>query len=177
MSFDLIYNYKSIKNYNKKIDEFFNETPVVTTKLIKSNIKHDNNDFIGFIEIPKINLKGGFVHPLSVHNNINENITILKPFMLPNENNSTFVLAAHSGNSYVSYFKKLYKLDIDDIVYVYFNNKRYEYKIVKYYYENKNGEITIKDNIYTKKLVLTTCKSFDKQLIYIAHLIRVSNNK
>lgn len=177
MGFDLINSYKLDKSNNKRIELFFNDVPMVKTKSIKSNVKSKNNDFIGIIEIPKIYLKGGFVHPLSIHNNINENITILKPFMLPNENNSTFILAAHSGNSHVSYFKNLYKLDIDDIVYIYFNNKRYEYKIVKYYDESKNGTITIKDNTNIKKLVLTTCSSFDKQLIYIAHLIRVSYKK
>ena len=158
MSYNIIFSYKKIGENNKKIQRFFDTKQVINieTKPVESNA------YIGIIEIPKINLKKGFVNPYSVHNNISKNITILKPFMMPDEKNSTFVLAAHSGNSHVSYFKDIYKLDIDDVVYIYFNNKKYKYKIVKHYEEEKDGTITIKDNSNNKKLVLTTCKSFNK---------------
>ena len=166
MSYDLIYSYKKVQVDNQKVHQFFEKKKVKYME-IKS---YKNNEFIGIIEIPKINMKRGFVNPYSNHNNIRENIEILKPFMMPNEKNSTFILAAHSGNSHISYFKDLYKLEINDTVYVYFNNKKYEYRIAKYYEEEKNGNITIHDSSDNKKLVLTTCKSFNKQLIYIAYL-------
>ena len=162
LSADKIYNYKQIKINNNRVDEYF----------IKENkIKKDT--YIGILEIPKIRLKRGFYDFNSIHNNINENITILKPVMYPNDKNSIFILAAHSGNSYISYFKDLYKLDINDDVYIYYKNKLYKYKIANYYEENKNGKITIKDNSKKSKLILTTCKNKNKQLIYIGHLKEV----
>lgn len=168
MSYDFVSSYKKVQVDNKKIEQFFKKK-----KVINLEVKPINNDeFIGMLEIPRINLKKGFVNPYSIHNNIDENITILKPFMMPNEKNSTFILAAHSGNSHISYFKDLYKLNTGDIVYVYFNNNKYEYKIVKYYEEEKNGNITIKDNSNNKKIILTTCRFFNKQLVYIAYLSR-----
>ena len=162
LAYDKVNSFNMLKSSDKKVEEFFH-----TSIRIKKNV---NDNYIGVLEIPKIRLKKGFVNPFSVHNNISENITVLKPYMMPDEKNSTFLLAAHSGNSNISFFKYLYKLSIVDTVYVYYNNKKYIYKIVKCYEENKNGTITIKDNNSIRKIVLTTCGYFDKQLVYIGHL-------
>lgn len=168
INYDVVMSQKETEKQNKRVIDFFK-----VKKENKNHIKENpliNDRFIGIIEIPSIKLKNGFVNPLSVYNNIDENITILKPVMMPDEKNSIFVLAAHSGNSNNSYFKDLYKLKEKDSIYIYYKNKKYEYKVIKYYEEVKDGNITIKDNSSTKKLVLTTCKSFDKQLVYIAYL-------
>lgn len=158
MLYDRLYTYKKIEIDNNKIEEFF------IKEKIKSNKKE--NSYLAVIEIPKINLKKGFYNYGSIHNNINESIMLLKPI----EQEKTIILAAHSGNSNISYFKNLYKLSIGDVIYIYFDNKKYKYEIVKYYEEDKDGNITIFDNNSIKKLVLTTCKSFNKQLTYIAYL-------
>lgn len=163
LSVDKIYYQQKIKIEGKKIESFSKENK--TNKI--------SNQFIGIIEIPKIKLRKVLVNPNSVHNNIDENITILKPIMMPDENNSVFILAAHSGNSYNSYFKDLYKLNRNDCVYIYYKNKKYKYKIIKYYEEEKDGSITIMDNTNIKKLILTTCKSYNKQLVYIAYLNKI----
>ena len=168
LGYDKVNSFKKLKASNKKVEEYFHTRS--TNK--KSTL---NNNYIGVLEIPKIGLKKGFVDPFSIHNNIGENITILKPYMMPNKKNSTFILAAHSGNSNISFFKDLYKLSIRDTVYIYYNNKKYIYEVVKYYEEDKKGTITIKDNNNIKKLILTTCKSFNKQLIYIAYLKEIKN--
>ena len=152
-----------IKLNTEKVNEYFQ----VNTKNKRKTI---STDYIGIIEIPKIRLKKGFVNPFSIHNNIDENITILRPVMMPDEKNSTFLLAAHSGNSNISFFKNLSKLSISDHIYTYYKDRKYIYKIVKYYSENKNGTIVIKDNTNVRKIILTTCKSFNKQLVYIGHL-------
>lgn len=152
-----------IKLNTEKVNEYFQ----VNTKNKRKTI---STDYIGIIEIPKIELKKGFVNPFSIHNNIEENITVLNPVMMPDERNSTFLLAAHSGNSNISFFKDLSKLSISDEIYIYYKNRKYIYIIVSYYNEDKNGTIIIKDNIDIRKIVLTTCRSFDKQLVYIGHL-------
>ena len=170
LGYDKVNSFKILKINDKKVEDFF------YTKNINISKKNTTNgNYIGVLEIPKIRLKKGFVDPFSIHNNIGENITILKPYMMPNERNSTFLLAAHSGNSNISFFKDLYKLSIGDTIYIYYGNKKYIYEVVKYYEEDKKGTITINDNNNIKKLVLTTCKSFNKQLIYIAHLKEVKN--
>ena len=161
---DKVGSYIILNASNKRIEKFF-----VNNNISKNNDLSDYS-YIGVLEISKIKLKKGFVNPFSIHNNINENITILKPFMLPNEKNSTFILAAHSGNSHISFFKDLSNLSIGDIIYIYYDNKKYKYEIVKYYEEKKDGDINIKDNSSNRKLILTTCKSSNKQLIYIAYL-------
>ena len=160
-SYNYVHSYKIINTNDKKVALYF--------KNKKEIDKTSKYDYIGVLEIPKIGLKRGFVNPMSINNNINENITILKPVEMPNEDNSVFILAAHSGNSNVSFFKNLYKLNYNDDIYVYYNNHKYEYIVVKYYTENKNGNINIKDNTSNKKLVLTTCSGFNRQIVYIAY--------
>lgn len=156
ITYDKLYAYEKIEKEDKKVEEFF----IKKHKQRKIGLLEE---YIGTIEIPKIKLKKGFYDLYSIHNNIEENITILK------KEKDIIVLAAHSGNSHISYFKDLYKLDIDDTIYIYFNDKKYEYKVIKYYEESKDGDINIKDNSSNKKLILTTCKSAYKQIVYIAH--------
>ena len=91
---------------------------------------------------------------------------------MPSEDNGTFILAAHNGNSYLSFFKDLDKLKIDDIVIIHYNNKKYYYSVNDIYEENKNGKININKNIHENILVLTTCSNNkNKQLIIVSKLI------
>ena len=167
MSYDLFYNYKVVQSNDEKVEIFFKKTPKIKTKM---TTEYNDNYFIGVLEIPKIKLKRGFVNPFSSHNNIDENITILKPFMMPNEDNSTFILAAHSGNSNVSYFNNLSRLKNKDDVYIYYKKIKYRYEITDYYEEKKDGDIVIKNHNNIEKIVLTTCNGYNKQLVYVAEL-------
>ena len=147
-----------IKNEKKKVQEFFKEN--------KKTISKKNTNYIAVLKIPKIKLEQGLVEENSSLNNVNKHVTIL-------EKSDAFVLAAHSGNSKVSYFKNLYKLKNGDIVYLYYNHFKYKYKIVKHYQKKKDGKLVLNSS-HRNTLILTTCKpfSFNKQLVYIAKLER-----
>ncbi len=156
-------------NSEKKVSKINEEPENIVEKI--NNVKEE--EIIGFLEIPKINLKKGFYNIDSPSNNVNKNITILNGSIMPNENNSIFILAAHSGNSYLSFFKDLDKLKIDDIVIIHYNNKKYYYSVNDIYEENKNGKININRNIHENILVLTTCSNNkNKQLIIVSKLIK-----
>ena len=132
-----------------------------------------SSNYIGTIEISKINLKKGFVDPSSKYNNIQYNVTILKGFDYPDVENGNFILAAHSGTGIHSYFKDLYKLKNDDTVVITYKNKKYTYKIVKIYMQKKQGYLTIYRNVKKTTLTLITCTKDNKtsQTVYIAELV------
>ncbi len=130
-----------------------------------------NFDYIAVLEIPKINLKRGLVDIDSIYNSIDFNIQILKESIMPNIDNSNLILVAHSGNSNVSFFKDLDKLEILDNVYLYYNNTVYQYEIYDKYEIEKIGSLKLNKNINSKIITLITCKdSTNKQLVYIGKL-------
>ena len=137
----------------------------------QSVVKPQNN-YIGTIEIAKINLKKGFVSPKSKYNNINYNVTIIDGFDYPDVEKGNFILAAHSGTGPQSFFKNLYKLEKGDTVKITYNKKEYIYKITKIYTQKKQGYLTIYRNPNKTTLTLITCKhNTNKQLIVICELI------
>ena len=159
---------KSVKYYLDK----------VTDKIIDDNKQDDiqeNNDnlfnYVAVVEIPKIKLVRGLVDKNDSLNNVNHNIQILKESTMPNVEHSNLYLAAHSGDSSVSYFKYLDRLIYDDEVYIYYQNIKYIYKVVKLYEIDKNGYAEIKRSGGTKHLILVTCiDGTEKQLVIICDL-------
>lgn len=131
--------------------------------------------YIGVLEIPKINLKRGFVSPDSISNNVEENITILKPISMPNVEKGNFILAAHSGTGAIAYFNNLYQLQVHDKIYVYYKNKKYTYKIEKIYKQPKNGTIKVYRDTSKSTITLITCTNNDdtKQTVYVANQISI----
>ncbi len=128
--------------------------------------------YIGNLEIPKINLNRGFLSIDSKYNHVDRNIQIIKGSTYPNVNKGNFILAAHSGNSYLSYFHNLYKLSKGDMAYINYQGKRYSYKIVNIYEQPKTGKIAIYRDINKTCLTLVTCTrdKKDKQTVYILEL-------
>ena len=53
-------------------------------------------NYIGYLEIPKIRLKRGFVDKNSKYNNIQYNVTISNVSNMPDVDNGNFILYAHS---------------------------------------------------------------------------------
>ena len=88
----------------------------------KNNSSNENYNYIGILEIPKINLKNGFFDINSRYNNVDYNVTIIKGSTFPGTQNNNLILAAHSGNCPVCYFDKLYKLQLNDEAYLFYNN-------------------------------------------------------
>lgn len=129
------------------------------------------NSFISVLEIPKIDLKKGLYDINSPLNNVNKNIEINKKSDMPNKKNGNFILEAHSGYSFVSYFKNLEKLTKGDSVKVYYDNVVYLYEIDNFYDIPKTGKARIKRDYSKNTITLITCKkNEDKQIVYIGYL-------
>lgn len=121
---------------------------------------------IEYIIIPKINLKRPLYPINSKENTIEKNIAILKESIMPNDNNSILILAAHSGTGKIAYFEQLDQLTINDEIIIKYHNKNYIYQVKDIWEEKKNGFININKEL-KKQLVLTTCspKKNNTQLI------------
>lgn len=156
-----------IEENNKEEDSEENNTSY------KFDIKEDESIYIGYLSIPDINLKKGFTKKESKYNTISKNIQILSASDYPDKENGNVIFAAHSGNSSVSYFSKLYLLNIDALVYVTYNNVTYTYKITDIYTVKKSGEIKIKSNKNKSNITLITCTKNDNttQTVYLGELI------
>ncbi len=135
------------------------------------NTKSNKEMPIGLIKIPKINLNKPLYAIYSNLNDVNKNIEILKSSNMPSDENGNFILAAHSGYSFISYFHNLYKLDIDDEVMVNYNSQEYTYKISKIYEVLKTGKVSIKRDKNKSTITMITCKGSDKQLVVIGYLV------
>ena len=129
-------------------------------------------NFVAVLEIPKIDLKRGLYDINSRYNNVNRNIMILTPSDYPDVTNGNFILAAHSGSGYISFFRNLYKLSTGDYAYVYYNNIKYSYEITNIYYQQKTGKIAVYRPYDKTTLMLITCTKNDEstQTVYVAEL-------
>lgn len=179
----LIFNYyKQEKQDNieqEKIEEFFeiDEQEEIQEEIISDNEETSSKvvqeeNYIGILEIPKINLKKGLVDKNSPSNNVDKNIYILKETTLPDERiNSHVILASHSGNSYISYFKNLKKLDMKDKVNFYYKNVKYIYEISNKYEIDKTGTTELKITNKSDITLITCISGTNKQVVYVANLI------
>lgn len=128
--------------------------------------------YVAVLEIPKIDLKKGLYSMDSKYNTVRRNVAILSPSDYPDVSGGNFVLAAHSGNGYLSFFKNLYKLSTEDYVYVYYNDVKYSYKITYIYKQAKTGTINVYRPYNKTTLMLITCTKNDEssQTVYVAEL-------
>ena len=131
-----------------------------------------NKNYVGYIEIPKINLNQGLVNLKNKNNNVNKNIQTIYPSDWPNVENGNLILASHSGNSSISDFKNLYQLTNNDIVIIYYKNIKYTYRIANIYNVPKNGQIPIYRDTQKTTITLITCtrNSNTLQTVYIGYL-------
>ena len=143
----------------------------------KQDSKNYKPNYIGFLEIEKINLKQGFLPINNYYNKVDYNIEILKISDFPDVINGNFILASHSGNSSISYFRNLYKLELGDIAKVYYQSKTYKYQVVNIYKEDKDGSVGIYRDSNKTTLTLITCSKNDKQhqTIYRLELVGVES--
>lgn len=151
------------------LNAYFKKDNVITSDNRESN-KIIN--YMAVIEIPKINLKQGIPYTNNKDSNVDRNIVVIDGSVTPDIENGAFILAAHSGNSYISYFKNLYKLKMGSYVYIYYKNVKYIYTISEISNIEKNGNLTIKRDVTKNTLMLVTCtkNSKSKQTVYTAYL-------
>jgi len=133
------------------------------------------DDSIGTLIIDKINLTETLYDIKSSKNNIEEHVSILKESTFPNKQNSTLILAAHSGPTSISFFNDLNQLEIEDEIKVIYQNKTYIYLVKEIWREKKNGYIHInKEN--KRQLVLTTCDPIKKEYQIIVNCTEKESN-
>lgn len=164
----------------EKIEEFFEEkeeyVPEITNKEQESKEKETKEvNYTFVIEIPSIGLKKGFYGIGVYSNTVSQNIQMLNKSDYPDQEKGNVMLAAHRGNSRVSFFNKLDKTNNGDKVYLYYNGVKYEYILSKRYDIDKTGTAKIVRDYNKNTITLVTCKknTNDKQVVYIGYL----NNK
>ena len=177
-----------------KRDVVFSEMNLAISELNKDTLEQiDNNDteeekvidkkeekkeqyyeeYIGVLEISKINFYKGFYNKNSGLNNVDYNLYVLPESSYPDVVNGNLMIAGHLGNYNNSYFDNLYKLNVGDTAKVTYKGKKYTYKITDIYYEKKTGTVRILRDKNKTTLTLITCTKDDEahQTIYIAELI------
>ena len=159
------------------IEEFYQEEEIEESvdeikEEPKEEKKEEKINYIAVLKIPKIKLVRGLVDRNSYQNNIKYNVQILKESSMPDEDKGNVILAAHSGNARISYFKNLDKLVIGDDISIEYNSVIYNYKVVDIYLVDKTGTAEIIRDKNKSTLTLITCKhNTNKQIIVIAELI------
>lgn len=121
----------------------------------KNNIVKMDSVPLGYLTIPKLKLHLPWYDLKDKENTVSRNIQFIKS-NLPDVPNGNFILAAHSGDSKISYFRNLHLLEVGDIIFLTYQGKTYTYEMV-YSYE------VLKKNFYVKRptnetvLTLITC--------------------
>ena len=124
------------------------------------------------LEIPKVNLKKEVYPDDPIKNDVDKNIEVIEGSLLPDKTNGNLILASHSGNSSIAYFKHLDELTYNDEFYVYYKNKKYKYVIGDIYEVEKSGYVEIKRDRSKGAVTLITCKkNTNKQIVIIGYLI------
>ena len=163
-----------IEDYFKVEDEII-ETPQKEIEEEKP-VPKEKIDYIAVLEIPKIKLKRGIVDKNSSYNNVNRNIYTLKETTMPDEeDNSHIMLASHSGNSYISYFKNLNKLNLNDEVYFFYKNNKYVYKVIKKYEVEKTGTVKLSKKNSSDITLITCISGTNNQIVLVANLESIEN--
>lgn len=155
--------------------EVVEEAPVEPTKEEVQTTTPVYEPYAGILEIPKIGFSKGFYKKESSLNNVKFNIKILSQSNYPDEDKGNVIIIGHSGNYNNSYFGNLYQLEIDDTATIQYNNKKYTYKIVNIYTDQKDGTVTIYRDETKNCLTLITCTKDDEttQTIYIFELVSI----
>ncbi len=180
--FDVLFDKNIDKNENNALKEFYiQESKIVEDKqeeVVEVPVEEKKSqkiEYIAALKIPKINLERGLVNPSSYLNNIQYNVAFLKDSAMPDQTNGNVILAAHSGNARISYFRKLDKLSIDDKVLIDYKGKTYTYSVVHIYDIEKTGKAKIIRNQNTNTLTLITCRhNTNNQIVIICELLDVS---
>ena len=167
---ELVENFFEIENIPVEEQK---EEVVIKDEEDKKTSSSPTYNYIAVLEIPSIKLKRGLVDYKSKYNNVKYNIQIIEHSQMPDIENSNLILAGHNGTSNVSFFNDLDKLKEDSLVYVYYNNIKYIYKINNNYEVKKDGKVEIIRNRNKTTITLITCKkdSEDKQLVYVGYLV------
>ncbi len=181
ISLDIYKSTKKEVEEVKMVDDFFIKEEHSEENIPQEQPKEEDNkkssspsyNYIAILEIPSIDLKRGLVDYNSRYNNVKYNIQIIEHSQMPNVENSNLILAGHNGTSGVSFFRNLYKLKEDSLIYIYYDGIKYIYKLNNSYDTSKDGKVEIVRNRYKNTITLITCKrgTKDKQTVFIGYLV------
>lgn len=169
----LFFQIDELKNksvYSKIVIPFL--VDVVETEEKVANLSEDSmleKDILLNLIIPSINLKRNVYTRNSVFNDVDQNVELLDGTII---DKNLFFLAAHSGNSEVSFFKDIDRLEKGDFVYLLIDGKELGYVVEKLFYIEKSGLMWYVEGNYNL-LYLITCSEndFSKQLVVECKLI------
>lgn len=175
---NLLFASREIVEMSEEVDNLVETTSSLNNSIVEEAPKKEEyvdpylKYYIGTLEIPKISLNKGFTDINSPYNTVNKNIQVVAGSSYPDVDKGNFIIAAHSGTSYLAYFKNLYKLTNGDVAIVNYKGSRYIYRIVNIYEQEKTGKIAIYRDINKTTLTLVTCtkNSKTKQTVYILEL-------
>ena len=180
--FFLSYNYiqsKKVMAFDYISNIFYNQNQEIIVSDGEQEVEEEEedlgevtNNYIGYLSIPKINLKKGFLDKRSPDNDVEKNILVVEGSSYPTKDKGNLILAGHSGTGWKAFFNDLYKLNKGDKAVVTYKGKTYTYKITNIYTQPKVGKIAIYRNYDKTTLTLITCTNHDSttQTIYIAEL-------
>lgn len=182
--FFISYNYiesQKIMAYDYMANAFYDGNQVTVAENENNQIEEKKeglsgeitNDYIGYLNIPKINLTKGFLDNRSSENDVEKNILVVEGSNYPDVDKGNFILAGHSGTGWKAFFNDLYKLSAGDTAKITYKDKTYTYQITNIYKQPKTGKLAIYRNYDKTTLTLITCTNNDSttQTIYIAELI------
>ena len=182
--FFISYNYiesQKIMAYDYMANAFYDGNQVTVAKNENNQTEEKKeglsgeitNDYIGYLNIPKINLTKGFLDNRSSENDVEKNILVVEGSNYPDVDKGNFILAGHSGTGWKAFFNDLYKLSAGDTAKITYKDKTYTYQITNIYKQPKTGKLAIYRNYDKTTLTLITCTNNDSttQTIYIAELI------
>lgn len=185
----LFYNYitsQKIKAYDYMSKAFYNEKEEVVenleleVKVEKEEVVEElpeeiSNEYIGYLNIPRINLTKGFLDYRSENNNVDTNLMVVYGSSYPSKRKTNFVVAGHSGTAWNSFFNELYQLQLGDNAIVDYKNKKYHYNLVNIYTQPKIGKIAIYRDAKKSTMTLITCtnNTDETQTVYIWELDHV----
>lgn len=156
-----IINFKFFRISTFKIIEAIDNSNLTGVNLIK-------DEYVAVLKIPKIDLEKGFYEINSKYNDIKYGIQIVS------YNERYVILASHSGNSLISYFKDLDKLNINDEINIIYKNESFAFKI-RYTYEILgDNPLEILNDGLNYKLILVTCdkNNLNQKLVLVGELVQ-----
>lgn len=152
-------------------EEIIEEETIEQVKVVE---KIEKEPYLAVLKIDKIKLEKGIYSINSKNNNVNKNIQLLKESDMPDKENGNVIIAGHSGNSYMAYFKNLVKLNNGDEAKIFYNGKTYIYNLIKSYEVDKTGKVALVKNKDKQTLTLITCKhNTNKQIVFVFELVKI----
>ena len=123
-----------------------------------------NINYNDVIIIPKINLKQSIVKALDNFSNLDNNLVYYKHI----NTNDKIIIFGHSGVGYGTYFNRLDELNLNDILYLYKDNIKYTYQVIKSYKIKETKVDILNEEKNSKKILLITCdKNNNKKRLVI----------